>query len=105
MGADKLTRESRSGRLDPETVARDEELRRKVQREFPPARASLPVSDSLSEALRQAVAQSGQSIDQICRAAGVSQLMLTGFLAENRDIPMTVADKLASVLHLKLTVG
>lgn len=43
----------RDSKLTPEEVARDEELRRKVFQEFPPATPSaVAASDSLSEALR-----------------------------------------------------
>ena len=105
MATEKPKRVVRTEHLTPEQVARDEEIRRKVMEEFPPSHAaSPPASNSLSESLREAIRQSGRSEAQIARDAHISTLLLRRFLSADRDIPITVADRLASVLGLKLTV-
>jgi DNA-binding phage protein len=92
--------------LTPEEVARDEDVRRKVQEEFPPARpVQSSSSHSLSETLKQTIRDSDQSEYQIAKAAGVSQIVISRFLAGERDIRMATADKLADALGLKLGVG
>ncbi len=92
----------REGRLSAEEVARDEEVRRKVQAEFPPAAASARASGRLSQALRDALRASDKSMDQIAQVAGVSQIVVSRFLSGERDIRMATADKLAEALGLKL---
>jgi ribosome-binding protein aMBF1 (putative translation factor) len=99
----KLERIFRTQKLTPEEIAKDEEIRRKVMEEFPPARpAHSPVPGSFSETLKQAIRASGKSELQIANEAGVSQIVLTQFLSGERDIRMATADKLAEVLGLKL---
>jgi len=106
MDEKKFERVTRSGHLGAEEIARDEELRRKLHEEFPPARAtSPPMPDSMTETLKRAIRDSRRSLPEIAAEAGVSRDMLDQFLAGQRDIPMTVADRLADVLGLKLTVG
>lgn len=102
----KFQREYRNRKLTPEEVARDEEVRRKVQEEFPPAHSAVPRSpDSLSETLKQAVRESDKSEYQIAQEAGVSQIVISRFLNGERDIRMATADRLAEVLGLKLGLG
>ena len=104
--AKKFQREFRARKLTPEEVARDEEVRRKVREEFPPARhgdSKTPLS--LSEALKQAIRQSSKSEYHVAQQAGVSQIVISRFLSGERDIRMATADKLAAVLELKLAVG
>ena len=102
----KLRRVIRSGRLPPEEVVKDEEIRRKVQEEFPPAcRAAEPLPGGLSETLKQAIRASDQSVYQIAKEAGISQIVITRFLSGERDIRMATADRLAGVLKLRLTTG
>lgn len=98
----KIERVFRKGRLSAEEVARDEEIRRKVQAEFPPAAPSSSVSGRLSEALRQALRSSDKSMYQIAQDAGVSQIVVSRFLSGERDIRMATADKLAEALGLAL---
>ncbi len=106
MGEKKLQRVMRTGNLGPDEVTKDEEIRRKVQEEFPPAcTISHPTPDSLSEILKQAIRESDRSIQEISRDAGVSQIMVEAFLSDRRDISTATADRLASVLGLKLKVG
>ena len=96
----------RTRRLTPEEVARDEDIRRRVEEEFPPAQ--LPhhaAPGSLSEDLRLAIRKSGKSVYQIAKAANVSQIVVSRFLSGERDIRMETADRLAEVLDVKLGVG
>ena len=89
--------------LTPEEFARDEEIRRKVRQEFPPARSGAAFRpDSLSDALREAIRGSDKSVYQIAREAEVSQIVISRFLSGERDIRMATADKLAETLGLKL---
>lgn len=98
----KIERVFRARRLLDAEVARDEEVRRKVQAEFPPAAASIAVSGRLSQALKEALRSSDKSTYQIARDAGVSQVVVSRFLSGERDIHMATADKLAEALGLKL---
>ncbi len=92
--------------LTPEEFAKDEEIRRKVQEEFPPARSEVASSpDSLSATLRQAIRGSDKSVYQIAREAEVSQIVISRFLSGERDIRMATANKLAETLGLKLATG
>ncbi|MCI0637962.1 MAG: helix-turn-helix domain-containing protein [Gemmataceae bacterium] len=98
----KIERVFRKGRLSAEEVARDEETRRKVANEFPPAPPSGNASGRLSQALKDALKASNKSMYQIAQDAGVSQIVVSRFLAGERDIRMATADKLAEALGLKL---
>jgi len=99
----KLQREFRDRKLTEGEIARDEQVRREVRGEFPPARP--PVSKaphSLSEALKRAIRASDMSEYQIAQQAGISQIVISRFLSGERDIRMATADKLAGALGLKL---
>ena len=98
----KIERVFRERRLTPEEIARDEEVRRMVQAEFPPAAPNGSVSGRLSQALRDALLSSDKSMYQIAQDAGVSQIVVSRFLSGERDIRMATADKLAQVLGLTL---
>ncbi len=98
----KIERVFRKGRLSADDVARDEEVRRKVQAEFPPGPPSGSTSGRLSQALRDALRASDKSMYQISQDAGVSQIVVSRFLSGERDIRMATADKLAEALGLKL---
>ncbi len=98
----KIERVFRKGRLTADEIARDEEIRRKVQAEFPPAAPRGGVSGRLSEALRDALRASDKSMYQIAQDAGVSQIVVSRFLSGERDIRMATADKLADALGLTL---
>jgi plasmid maintenance system antidote protein VapI len=100
--AKKIERVFREGRLSAEEVARDEEIRRKVQAEYPPATPGTSASGRLSQALREALRSSDKSIYQIAQDAGVSQIVVSRFLSGERDIRMATADKLAEALGLDL---
>ena len=99
-----LKRIRRSGRLSAEQVAKDREVRRKIRDEYPPA-PDESISDSLSDALKRAIRESGRTVYQIAKDAHVSQIMISRFLSGERDIRMATADKLAHALGLKLVAA
>ena len=93
----------RTRKLTPEEVARDREIRRKVEEEFPPAEPRVRAGpQALSEALRRAIRESDKSAYQIAQEAGVSQIVVSRFLSGERDIRMATADRLAEVLGITL---
>jgi ribosome-binding protein aMBF1 (putative translation factor) len=94
----------RSKVLSAEEIARDREIRRKIQGEFPP-KPKRAVPDSLSEALKRSIQASGMTVYEIAKRAGVSQIVISRFLSGERDIRMATADKLAEVLGLKLATS
>jgi len=97
-----LKRVVRTGKLTPKQIARDREIRRKVRAEFPPL-AQETVPGLLSESLKEAIRRSNMTVYQICKEAGISQIMVSRFVSGERDIRMATADKLASVLELRVT--
>ena len=103
MAAKKFERVMRTRRLTPEEVARDREIRRRVEEEFPPARPSLGTGPhGLSDALRRAIRQCGKSVYQIAKEADVSPIVVSRFLSGERDIRLATADKVAEVLGFQL---
>lgn len=89
--------------MTPEEVARDDEIRRRLQHEYPPQRRADRVGpSSLSKALREAIRNSGKSVYQIAKAANVSQVVVSRFISGERDIRMQTADRLAEVLGLEI---
>lgn len=101
MTRKKLERVERAGKLSPERVERDRDIRRKVRAEFPPA-PRRAVADSLTEALKRAIRESEMTVYQIAKKAHVSQIIISRFLSGERDIRVATADKLATALGLKL---
>jgi ribosome-binding protein aMBF1 (putative translation factor) len=101
----KFERVFRDRPLTAAEVARDNEIRRKVQAEFPPAPPAGTASGRLSQALRDAIRASGKAVDEIAREAGVSPAVVAHFLAGERDIRMATADKLAEALGLTLAAA
>lgn len=104
MAKKKRKRVVRSGRLSAEHAARDREVRRKIQDEFPPA-PEQPIPNSLSEALKRAIQESEMTVYQIAKEARVSQIIISRFLSGERDIRMATADKLANALGLELVAS
>ena len=98
----KIERAFRKGRLSAEEVACDEEVRRKVQAEFPPAGPNGSASGRLSQALKDALRASNKSMYQLAQDAGVAQIVVSRFLSGERDIRMATADKLAAALGMKI---
>jgi DNA-binding phage protein len=102
----RLKRVARKRPLTAEEIAKDQEIRRKVREEFPPApRALESVAPSIAASLKQAISASDRSVYQIAKESGISQIVIMRFLSGERDIRMATADKLARVLNLQLTVG
>lgn len=99
----KIERIFRTRRLSTEEITSDEEVRRKVQAEFPPAAPSHSASGRLSQALRDALRASDKSMYQIAQDAGVAQIVVSRFVSGERDIRMATADKLAEALGLTLS--
>lgn len=101
----KLKRLFRDRRLTPDEIAADDDVRRKVEAEFPPGKtASLGRSSALSDLLKESLRESGRSIEDIARDANLSPQLLAQFLAGERDIRMATADRLAGILGLKVSV-
>ena len=99
----KLERVFRTRPLTAEEAAHDNEVRRAVQAEFPPATTPHESRfDSLGEALRKAIRDSPQPAAEIAAKAHLSPLALSKFLAGERDIHLETADRLAEVLGIKL---
>lgn len=102
--AKKLERIFRDRHLTPEEVAADNDVRTKVQAEFPPLRSGDRPTSPLGDLLRQSIRQSGRSIESIADDAGVSPVLIQYFLAGERDIRLTIAEKLAHSLGLEVTI-
>ena len=104
MVRNKIERVIRTRKLTPEEIAKDQEIRRKVQVEFPPAHASPRAGPNLvSEALRKAIRESGKSVYQIAKEADMSPIVISRFLSGERDIRLATADKMAEALHFTLS--
>jgi transcriptional regulator with XRE-family HTH domain len=56
-----------------------------------------------SDVVRRAVADSGMSNCQICRAAGLNEAILSRFMAGTRGLSLATLDALAPVLGLDVT--
>jgi len=78
-------RVTRTTPLTPEEAARDTELRTKIQAEFPPLETAAPGGGDISGALRTAIRESSRSVYQICKEAGVSQIVVSRFLSGERE--------------------
>ena len=99
----KRERVIRTGSLTPEEVAKDVEIRERVEQEFPPAPPSSRAgTGTLSKALREAIRSNDKSVYQIAKEADVSQIVVSRFLSGERDIRMETVDRLAEVLGLKI---
>jgi plasmid stabilization system protein ParE len=101
MGKRKLKRVFRQGAISAQQAARDRETRTKIEAEFPPVGTPV-LSDPISAPLRKAIEASEKSAYQISKEAGISQIMISRFLAGERDIRTATADRIAHVLGLKL---
>jgi hypothetical protein len=100
MERKKLTRKTRSTPVTPEEFARDEQLRRQIKAEFPPAEPVPLESGAWSEILKNAIQSSSKTVYQICKEAEVSPIVVSRFLSGQRDIRLATADRLAKALGL-----
>jgi hypothetical protein len=94
----------RKNPLTQEEVARDQEIRRKVQEEFPPLETK-PPQPLLSEPLREAILHSGKSVRRLAKDAEVSEIILQQFMEGERDLRLATAERLAQLLGLRLVAG
>lgn len=90
----------RDRQLTPDEIAADQDVRRKVRQEFPPAPPAVPESGGISDALRAAITASPKSVYQICKEAGISPIVVSRFLSGQRDIRLATADRLAKALGI-----
>ena len=100
MEPKKLKRVTSSAPLSPEKAARDKALRRKIMEEFPPLEPVASVSGGISDAIREAIKGNSKSVYQICKDAGISQIVVSRFLSGERDIRLATADRLAKALGI-----
>lgn len=104
--SEKIQRAFRDQPLTPAQIAADQEVRRRVHGEFPPAATkTVSAGGAISELLRSAIRASGKHVDQVAADAGVSPTLLSRFLAAERDIHVTTADRVAESLGLKVAAN
>ena len=101
MEKNKLKRIYRKRRLSAQEAARDRDLRRRIQQEFPPLEAESNAL-VLSEPLREAIAQCRKSVHRLAKEARVSEVVLQQFLDRERDLRLATAERLANHLGLIL---
>jgi plasmid maintenance system antidote protein VapI len=65
----------------------------------------MPQHDSISEALRRAIAESGMSHIAIARATGVQRASIDRFMAGAQSLRLDKADELAAYFGLVLRPG
>jgi hypothetical protein len=106
MENEKAKRITHTHRLAADQIVKEQEVRRKVQEEFPPApRVTEPVPQTIADSLKQAIRESGRSDNQISKDSGIAQIVIARFLSGEKDIRMATAQKLARALKLQLTTG
>ena len=103
MKRKKFQRIKRERRLTDAEVESDEVIRSHVFQEFPPSNPATPETGGISDALRSAIQASPKSIYQICKEAGISQIVVSRFLSGERDIRLATADRLAKALGIEVT--
>ncbi len=104
MAKKQLKRVFRQGAISAQQASRDRAVRQKVEEEFPPVEKT-ECSDAISDPLRNAIEASDKTAYQISKEAGISQIIISRFLAGERDIRTATADRIAHVLGLKLGRG
>ena len=60
------------------------------------------MSNNLEDQLRMAIADSGYSANELARASGVAQPVLTRFINGSRGMTLSTASRVARVLGLEL---
>ena len=71
-------------------------------KEFPPSDLATPEAGGISDALRRAIQASPKSVYEICKEAGISQIVVSRFLSGERDIRLATADRLAKALGIEV---
>jgi DNA-binding phage protein len=102
MPRKQFKRVTRSSPLTAAEAAREKDRRRKIMQEFPPLEPANAEPGGLSDALRTAIKESGKSVYQICKDAGISQIVISRFLSGERDIRLATADRLAKALGIAI---
>jgi hypothetical protein len=102
MARKQFKRATRSSPLTPAEANREKERRAKIMAEFPPLEPATAEPGGLADALRTAIRESGKSVYQLCKDAGISQIVVSRFLAGQRDIRLATADRLARALGLAI---
>src|SRR6188768_3695365 len=100
MPRKQFKRVTRSLPLTPDEVAREKDRRQKIIKEFPPLERAVAEPGGISDTLRSAIQESSKSVYQICKDAGISQIVVSRFLSGERDIRLATADRLARVLGI-----
>lgn len=60
------------------------------------------MSYAITDTLREAIRSSGKSVYQLAKDSGVAHPIIFRFLSGERDIRLATADKLASVVGVKV---
>ena len=92
----------RDRHLTEEEVDADEQVRSQVMKEFPPSDSASSQVGGISDALRRAIQSSPKSVYQLCKEAGISQIVVSRFLSGERDIRLATADRLAKALGIEM---
>ena len=59
----------------------------------------------LSDQVRRAVAECGQTCYRICKETGIDPATMSRFMSRERGLPMLTLDRLADHLDLNITAG
>jgi DNA-binding phage protein len=103
MGRKKLQRVIRGRHLTDADAASDERIRSQVFKALPPADLATPETGCIGDALRRAIRASPESMHQLCKETGISQIVVSRFLSFERNIRLTTADRLAKALGIEVT--
>jgi transcriptional regulator with XRE-family HTH domain len=103
---EKLQRVFRDRNLTDEEVSADQEVRARIQAEFPPRHlTSTSQPSQLSELIRHSIRGCSKSIEELAQESGISPVLLARFVSGESDIHLATADRLAGVLGLEVTSG
>src|SRR5262249_8500903 len=64
--------------------------------------AKRKINSKLAEQLRQAIRETGWSLNELARRSGVDEGALSRFLRTERTLPLTVASRVCDALSLEL---
>jgi hypothetical protein len=101
---DKLQRAFRDRPLTSEEAATDEAIRQQIVAEFPPKARSYSSGASIfSEALRNAIRNSGRTLQEMEQEDGISETLQASIWAEQRELQMNTAGRLETRVHLEVS--